>query len=57
MSLRKKLQNGSICNRIPNWDTNLYDYNNGVFNKDDLEFNKKRKKWPINNHQVDLKNY
>ena len=57
MSLKKRHQNGSIRNRIPNWDTNLYDYNNGVLNKDNLRFDKKRKKWLINNHQVDLKNY
>ena len=28
MSLKKRHQNGSICNRVSNWDTNLYDYNN-----------------------------
>ena len=55
MSLRKKPQNGSICNRISNCNDNLYDYNNWVFYKDNLGFNKKRKKWQIN--QAGLKTY
>ena len=57
MNLKKNQHNGSSRNRIPNWNVNFYDYNNWDGNKDILGFNKKRQKWLINNHQVDLKNY
>ena len=39
MSLKKNRHNGSIYNGIPNWDNNIYDYNNRDGNKDIYRFN------------------
>ena len=57
MSLKKRLQNGSINIWVPNCYGNLYDYNNWDGDKNILGFNKKGKKWQINNHQVVLRIY